>query len=175
MNKILWPGLFWWDHKNVKTAVHVRLDITCLIKNIARCATRKLFMLTMSGATAIVLPMLDYRRILESFIHCVRIHESIISWVCEVNSVHIRMHVLRAEVHKKPREAQLNAQELCVLLRLLWRPCREIFKVGLLLVFERPHRWSRNSACGQIIPHIHYPLAEGKLAQIKPRSILSQF
>ncbi len=28
---------------------------------------------------------------------------------------------------------------------------------------------------GQVISHIHYPLAEGKIAQIKPQSILSHF
>ncbi len=43
------------------------------------------------------------------------------------------------------------------------------------LFFKGLHRWISNNFCGQVIPHIHYPLAEGKCAQIKPRSILSQF
>ncbi len=58
----------------------------------------------------------------------------------------------------------MNTQERCVGLQLL----REIFNVGLY-----PHRLSRNNVYRQVIPHIHYPLAEGKLAQIKPRSIES--
>ncbi len=38
--------------------------------------------------------------------------------------------------------------------------------------FEHLYGGNRNNFCGQVIPHIHYSLAEGKLAQMKPRSIL---
>ncbi len=64
----------------------------------------------------------------------------------------------------------MHKQGRCVLLWWLWQPSRPVFQLGLTLVFEHLHGWSRNNFCGQVIPHIRHPLAEGKLAQIKPRS-----
>ncbi len=56
-------------------------------------------------------------------------------------------------------------QKQCVLLLLLGRLLRIILEVGACLVFESPHLLICDYVCGQVSPHIQYPLAEGKLAQ----------